>query len=478
MKDRSAFFAACCIAATAVAVLVSGCESSDSRARDAYNDYQTAMAGGNLRQARRALQHLVRIEDDNPTYWEELGKIQLQLKNYESAYYAFTRAQELDSGNAEILGALTQLALLSGNTEAAEKNAKQLELVAPGHPAAKMAYGYVYLQRQDYDKADQQVDALLATVPFDSNVKLLKARILLGRKEPDKAIQVLQEQVKARPDDGASWKALMLLQERQNNWPAVAVAANRLHQIDPKDADAATTFIEASLRSNDVAAARAASAAMLGQDAGGGQVSDVLKVWAQHWKSAAAIAEARRLASSASAQQRLAYATYFIEVGSPDDAIALVGDSPKRPVEISNYSLNSVIAAAMALKGQRAEAKRLFDEILAREPDHVYALRGRTNLEISTGDAKAAIVDAQRLVSVAPDSATDRALLARAYAAAGDRRQVDRTLWNAFHEIPANFDTYEPLRQYVLKTDGADAAKAIDDEFKEQRDIALAREFI
>jgi predicted Zn-dependent protease len=108
----------------------------------------------------------------------------------------------------------------------------------------------------------------------------------------------------------------------------------------------------------------------------------------------------------------------------------------------------------------------------------VYALRGRTNLEISTGDAKAAIVDAQRLVSVAPDSATDRALLARAYAAAGDRRQVDRTLWNAFHEIPANFDTYEPLRQYVLKTDGADAAKAIDDEFKEQRDIALAREFI
>jgi Flp pilus assembly protein TadD len=204
----------------------------------------------------------------------------------------------------------------------------------------------------------------------------------------------------------------------------------------------------------------------------------VLKLWAHHWKSPEALAEARRLASSAGVEQRLAYATYFIDVGSPDDAIALVGETPKLPLQISNYSLNSVIAAALTLKGQRTQAKRLFDDILAREADHVYALRGRVKLEITTGNAKAAIVDAQRLVSVAPDSASDRLLLARTYEAAGDRRQMDRTLWNAFHEIPANFETYEALRQYVLRTSGEDAAKGIDKEFKQQRDIALAREFI
>jgi hypothetical protein len=55
---------------------------------------------------------------------------------------------------------------------------------------------------------------------------------------------------------------------------------------------------------------------------------------------------------------------------------------------------------------------------------------------------------------------------------------MDRTLWNAFHEIPANFETYEALRQYVRRTSGEDAAKGIDEEFKQQRDIALAREFI
>ena len=49
MRHRSPFFAACCIAATALAVLLGGCESSESRAREAYNDYQTASAAGDLR---------------------------------------------------------------------------------------------------------------------------------------------------------------------------------------------------------------------------------------------------------------------------------------------------------------------------------------------------------------------------------------------------------------------------------------------
>ena len=92
-----------------------------------------------------------------------------------------------------------------------------------------------------------------------------------------------------------------------------------------------------------------------------------------------------------------------------------------------NLSSNAVIAESLALKGEVSQAKTLFDQILAKEPDHVYALRGRINLAIKTGAAKRAIIDAQRLVSVVPRSAQDRLLLARAYSAAGDQRQVDRT---------------------------------------------------
>src|SRR4051812_45951697 len=109
MKVQSPFFTACCIAATALSLALSGCNSAESRANAALGDYQAAMATGDLRAARGALLRLVAAKDDNPAYWANLGKVQLQLQSYSDAYYAFTRAYELDRTNTEVLGTLAQL---------------------------------------------------------------------------------------------------------------------------------------------------------------------------------------------------------------------------------------------------------------------------------------------------------------------------------------------------------------------------------
>ena len=478
MKVRSPFFAACCIAATALSLVLSGCNSAESRANAALGDYQAAMAAGDLRSARRALQRLVAAQDDNPTYWENLGKVQLQLQSYPDAYYAFTRAYELDRANTDVLGTMAQLALLSGNVDMAEEHARKLELLAPDHPAVKLAYAYVALRRQDLDEADRQSDRLLEAYPYDPSAKLLKARILLTRGKKDEAVALLEGQVKAKPDDIGSLKALVAIQQRNADWPAVVKAASRVLEVNPKDREAGLAAIDAAFRANDITAAKRASEPFLTPQSSSEDVGSVLRIWEIRWKSPDAIAEARRLARSASLDQQLAYATYFNGAGSPDDAAALVGKSPRLPVNRGNMSANSVIAEYLALTGHQEQAKQLFDAILALEPDHVGALRGRINLEIRTHRTKAAIIDAQRLVSVTPQTTRDRLLLAEVYAAAGDGRQFDRTLWNAFHELPANFDLYEALRDHVGKTQGEQAAQAVDAEFQQQRDVSLSRTFI
>lgn len=478
MMDRSPFFAACCIAATAVSVLLSGCNSAESRARQAYTEYQAASAAGDLQGARIALLQLVTAQDDVPSYWEELGKLQLELHAYPDAYYAFNRAHELDRTNAGTLAAMTQLALLGGNMDIAEQNARQLELLSPGHPAVRLAYGYVALRRTDLDKADEEADQLIENFPFDPSAKLLKARILMARGDAAKAVALLQDQVRSKPNDIGSLKALMTLLQHESDWRGVADVAARLGQLQPKDKTWAVTAVDAAFRANDIVSARRESEPLLTPAAAPDAVADVLDVWAKRWKTPEAIAEIRRVASRATPQQRLAFATYFNEVGSPEDAQALAGGGPQLPINATNMSANAIIADAIGQMGQASEAKRLFDAILAREPDHVYALRGRIKLEIRTGRAKAAISDAQRLISVLPGSAPDRLLLARAYAAAGDARQLDRTLWDAFHEIPGNLELYEVLRAHVRKTQGEDAVKSVDDEYRQQRDVNLAREFI
>src|SRR5882724_7238590 len=57
-------------------VIIAGCSSSDSRARAALGEYQTASAANDLPAARRALLELVQAKDDVAEYWAELGKVQ------------------------------------------------------------------------------------------------------------------------------------------------------------------------------------------------------------------------------------------------------------------------------------------------------------------------------------------------------------------------------------------------------------------
>lgn len=479
MKVRSPFFAACCFAATALSLSLAGCNSRESRAREAFNDFQAASASGDMIGQRKALLQLVAADDGNPDYWSELGRVQVQLGAYSDAYYAYSRAYELDRSNSQALSTLTQLSLLSGNIDVAEDHAKKLELLAPAHPAIRLTYGYVALKRGDFDEADRQVGLLLEEFPREPSASLLKARILLARGLHDDAVALLEQQTRSSPNDVGSWKALIALYERDGNWAAVTRAAMELSAINPKDTKSRYTAIDAALRAGKPEMAIRASEPFLAPDAPSDRVDGVLTIWADRWKSPQAIDEVRRLARNGGPEQTLAYATFFNAVGRPEEAAALLGGgTPQRPLNVSNLSLNALIAESLALRGQSTEAMRLFDEILEREPDHVYALRGRIKLRIRTGAAKAAVVDAQRLVSVLPESARDRLLLARAYAAAGNERQVDRTLWEAFHEIPANLMLYETLRAHVQRTGGQEAAARVDAEFRQQQEVDLSREFI
>ena len=477
MKVRSPFFAACCIAATALSLALSGCNSRESQAQAALAQYQAAAAAGDLIASRAALLALVGAEDSNPDYWEQLGRVQIELGAFDEAYYAFSRASELDRGNATSLGTLAQLALTSGNVEAAEEHADKLALLQPDNPAIPLTYGYVALKRSNLDEADRQVDPLLEAYPREPLANLLKARILVARGKRDDAVRLLEAQTSGKPDDAAAWKALIGLHERNQNWPGVQRAASRLASLKPEAPEPALTAIEAAFRRNDIPAGVRGSERFLRPQASSEDVDAVLTIWAERWKTPAALNEARKRLKSAPAQHRLAYATYFNVADSPDDTSALLGAQPQFPLTAGNMSSNSLIAETLTLRGEYREAKRIFDAVLAREPDHVHALRGRINLEIRMGAARAAITDAQRLVSVIPQSARERLLLARAFAGAGDQRQVDRTLWDAFHEIPANFLLYEALRAHVVKSGGAEAAARVDAEFRQQQDVDLVRDF-
>jgi tetratricopeptide (TPR) repeat protein len=453
--------------------MAAGCSSTDSRAEAALAQYQAAAAANDLPRARQALLQLVRAKEDVGDYWVELGKLQASTGSYGEAYYAFTRAYELDRSNPDLLRALTELALRSGDLGQAQKHAGELDVVAPGDPWVKFVKGWAALQESRFDEALSTSDSLLAESPNDPNATVLKARALLGLDRDQEAEKLVTEQIRAQPRDLGSMKLLEMLYARRQDWPKVVEVGRRMASLVPADTQNALVLIEAGFRSGDVADARALSLRLLKTSATASLTSSVLDLWADHWPSAERVTQARGLGAAANLEQRLIYAAFLSRLGSIRDAVRLIGGAATLPVDADNVEANAVLGDALSRTGNIGGAKARLDAVLAFDPGNATALRGRSELYLRTGNAAAAINDAQKLVTVLPNSSRDRLLLARAFSAAGNGRWADRTLWTAFQEIPGDEKLFTALQ--AKRRGNAEAMSELQKEFERQRDAKVNR---
>jgi predicted Zn-dependent protease len=455
-------------------LVTGGCNSSTRRANAALGEYQSAEAANDLYGARQALLKLVGAKDDVPDYWSELGKVEAQLGQYNDAYYAFTRAYELNRSDPELLRSLTELALRSGDVSLAQSHARELAVVAPGDPWVKLADGWAAFAQSHFDDAIKAADAMIATSPYDSAAKTLKARSLLGLNRQDDAINLLNEQVKVQPSDAASFMLLAKIYDDRNDWPKVLEAERHVASLAPEDRDNALLLIEAALRTGAIADARQASSRLLQPDADPDLISAVLQRWSDYWPSPQRIADARTFAERANGQERkLIYAAFLNRVGSPGDALRLASAQASLPVEANNAEANAIVADALSRSGNIAAAKSRFDAVIAFDPGNATALRGRAELELRTGNGGAAIQDAQKLVTVLPTSSDDRLLLARAYSTAGNSEWAQRTLWSAFQDIPADEHILAALKS--TRNGNSEGLNELQAEFERQRSAKLNR---
>jgi predicted Zn-dependent protease len=327
--------------------------------------------------------------------------------------------------------------------------------------------GYVALRERRYDEALSAANEVLGTSPFDTHAKALKARALLGKQQDDEAVALLLEQIRVEPSDAICLQVLANIYEQRRDWQRLSQIARRLAQLQPANNGHALLAITAAFKAGQSEQGRRDSWKLITSGANSALVSRVLDIWFVTWPAQQRVADAIKLGGAArDPQQRLPYADFLNRVGSPAAALELVKDAAKYPVTADNAGANAVAAEALGLSGKSIEARKRFGEVLAFDPGNPVALRGRAKLLLRLGNAKEAISDAEKLVTVSPATAADRLLLARAYTAAGDAQQAQRTLWDAFHAIPANEQIYGALL-HLARSD-ADSRLALKDEFTRQ----------
>ena len=462
----------------AMSITLASCNSRERAARNAFQAYQAAAATGDLPTIRNALLTLVAADEGVADYWVQLGKVHAALGASSDAYFAFTRAHELNRADPAVLQAMTQLALRGGNLELAEQNAKELGLLSPEDPAVRLTIGYVALRRGNFDDAEKEAETLLAKNPYDSSAKILKSRILLRKGDAAKAIALLADQVKMMSTDIPAIRTLIGLADRQDDSAGVAHYATMLLAQQPDNMPLRLQLIEAYLHGGQIEPARQATLFALKPDAPAKTIAVMLAPWAEIAPRPAFAADAERLAQGGSFPQQLAYAAFLNRVGQYQAAARISTPAALLPVIVNNVEPNAILATAWSHLGQLPEAKERFDAVLAVDGGQPIALRGRSELALQMHDNRRAIEDAQKFVSVLPTSADARILLARCFEAAGDRRNQERTLWDAFHEIPANRNVFGVLRAYLARTQGPDAVARLTTEYNDQRDAEMTRDFL
>jgi len=307
------------------------------------------------------LLQLVRAKDDVSDYWAELGKVQAAMGSYSDAYYAFTRAYELNRSDPGLVRALTELALRSGDLTQAQARAADLEILSPNDPWIKLVRGWSAFAELRYDDALSISDSMLATMPFDPSATALKARALSALQRDDEAIDLLNKQIQAQPTDAGSTALLAKMYYRRSDWAKSAQLAQRAGSLTPADTQNDLLLIETAFRSGNAELGRPASLELLGPNADPTTIASVIDLWADYWPSPQRIAEIRRLASTAAGpERRLLYAGYLNRFGSPADAMRVAAPMATLPVKADSAEANAIAGDELSRAGPAPAADRGF----------------------------------------------------------------------------------------------------------------------
>ena len=473
MKIRT-LFSAWKLKSLCVAVLMLSACGNQRELRQANDAYQQALALNDIGGQYRALLALTKADDGVSEYWLELARLDLQLGSYGDAYAHFSRAHELDRTAVAPLSMMTELAVINGRVDLAEDHLEKLTVIAPNDRAVSVARGFTALRQGNFQKAQENVDVLLAQGSRDSVANVLQARILVAQKKFPEAIDFLNGKLVLSADDRALLRSLGAIHRYLGNWEEAAAADLKTWRLSPGSATVARQVVSDALRAKNYPLANDVTKRVITGAKAQDEADGVLSAWAEFAPDApiTSVADGATMPD----HSKVAFAHYLNRVGRPDQALVILGGKARPLNDRANGDFNAVFAEALFLKGQTQPARQLLDRILSEEPDDIVALSARARLLSKTGDHRAATIDAQRLVASYDTIADYRVLLAQIYTANRDTRAAERTLWDGYRDLAGNETLYNAVRRILTARGDNDGLARLKQEYDEERFSRLMKE--
>ncbi len=452
--------------------LLTGCNRSPEVSKKRYLESGKQYANkGKYAEARIQYRKALQLDPGLGDAYYELGLADSALQNWEDALAAFQQAYELEPQRLDVglqLGHLYTAAsqfgpakeivnsllqknpnnadaeLLEGdifvrqqNPEEALRAFTKVADLAPKDPASFERIALVEASMRRYADADQNLRKAIQIDPSLVEAYLNLSVLYRFQKQPEKAVEVLQQALDRNPDAVALYIAEADLLYSQDKKDAAESALQLLRSH-------VKTSAEASLAVGDFYAQHGSMDRALAEFKSGLAIDpnniDLENHSVEAYLASKRLAEASALNQSVLKQKpkdtlaHIQSARIMLAGGHTDEAVAAlrrqVRDSSDLPQ--AHYFL----ALAYRQQGSLEAAKSELQETLRVAPQMISAIEELTKLQLAEGNVREAKDSAIRGVQLAPGDASIRILLGTAFLRSGDAKAAGEQFGLAQQLIP------------------------------------------
>ena len=159
-------------------------------------------------EARAAFESVLKLAPKSPTALLQLGRLELESKNYAKASEYLKRATEVRPGDASAAFDYGRALHETGNqTEARDALQASLKL-NPDQVPARLLLAKIFLALKDSAAAEDQLEAALLTDPDNAEAQITQSEVWISQKKFSDAQKQLASLKQAHPDDPRIYELL------------------------------------------------------------------------------------------------------------------------------------------------------------------------------------------------------------------------------------------------------------------------------
>ena len=356
------------------------------------------------------------------------GKTRVGLISIDKAIDGYPQ-YSIEKAQALVLSARARAQ--QGDWGSAAERYEQILEASPKFPGVRLALTRIYLRQQDFDAAQEHVDAVLVEDPMHEQALMMQAALYAGQDQLDEAIDVYRQMdMNNRPDLAIGLARLLILGERKEQATRMLTL---YFDADPSNVQILTLLI---LSIDDL-----------------GERQKLIE----------------RARAAGGDEKTLAVISQQLDPDAETDPVALIESYVEDEADPFARAMSSARLYIRANKIEEAKAALAQAEQLKPEDRQVIDLR--FNFALTEGDLDTAQRYADRAAQMNLDEAEGRFYLAQIQSAKDEHAAAIESLRIALEVVPINSDGWRMLGEMYIKTkNDSEAVSAFERSLKQRPD--------